>query len=132
MMPEIPVWVQRAEYDLIDTPRFTIPEWAQIDVDRRRMIDGDADITDGVSIIATPGHTPGRQALVVIDAGTTTVLAGQCCYTCAEYEAVEPASEDCHDDTYQPAARASIDRLRDLGPDVVHLGHDPNVLRRTQ
>lgn len=132
VFPNVPVWVQQAEYDLIDTPRFTISEWAQIDVDRRRTIDGDAEIADGVSIIATPGHTPGHQALVVTDAETTTVLAGQCCYTCTEFEAMAPAPEDCHDDTWHETAQESIERLHDLRPDVVHLSHDPNTLRSTR
>lgn len=129
-LPSVPVWVQQAEYELVDAPHFTVAEWAEVDVGRRRVIDGDVEVASGVRIIAAPGHTPGHQVLV-IDNDTTVVLAGQCCYTCAEFEASDPAPEDAHDENWTAAAERSIERLHALRPDVVHFSHDPNVLRRT-
>lgn len=128
-MPWAPVWVQAAEYQLVETPRFTIAEWATIPLDRRRQIDGDTDLADGVRIVATPGHTPGHQSVVVESDEGTTVIGGQCCYTCTEFESIDPLPADLHDETWLEAARNSIRRLHAEAPDVVHLSHDPTPLR---
>lgn len=126
-LPWAPVWAQTAEYQLVDTPRYTIADWATVDPDRLRLIDGDAELAEGVRIIATPGHTPGHQAMFVDADGATTVLAGQCCYTCGEFTAGSPVAEDVHDETGIASGRASIERLKSLRPDVVHLSHDRAV-----
>ncbi len=129
--PSVPVWVQAAEYEMVDAPRFTVPDWARLPVERRRTIDGDVDIAPGVRIVATPGHTPGHQSLVVDDELGRTVIGGQCCYTCAEFAAAEPDPADAHDESWVQTAVESLARLRALEPDVVHLSHDRTVLRRT-
>lgn len=131
-LPSVPVWVQGAEYELIDAPSFTVVEWAEVAVDRRRVIDGDATIADGIRIVAAPGHTPGHQVLVIDDpAGVTTLLAGQCCYTCAEFERSDPAAEDAYGERWVDVAQQTLARLHALHPHVVHLSHDSTVLRRT-
>lgn len=128
--PTVPVYAQHAEYELVETPMFTVPEWARVTPDRLRLIDGDADLADGVRLLATPGHTPGHQSLVVDDGEQTTVIAGQCCYTCVEFAANEPAVADVHDESWLDAARDSITHLQSFGAAMVHLSHDPNVIRR--
>lgn len=128
--PSVPVWAQRSEYDLVDTPRFTVPEWAHVADDRLRSIDGDEQLADGVRIVATPGHTPGHQSIVVDDGDRVTVLGGQCCYDCYEFGGNSPAVADVHDDSWLPAARRSVARLRSLDPDVAHFSHDRSIWRR--
>jgi N-acyl homoserine lactone hydrolase len=130
-MPWAPVCVQRQEYDLIQAPRFTISEWARIDLDRLRLIDGDETLAEGVRIVATPGHTPGHQSLVVEHGGVTTLIAGQPCYTCAEFAARDLDPADAHDESWIRVARDSLARLHSFEPDVVHLAHDRHVHRRT-
>ena len=56
--------------------------------------------------------------------GVTTVLGGQCCYLCAEFDADGPVPDDVHDETWLAPARDSIARLKSFDPDVVHLSHD--------
>lgn len=131
LLPSAAVWVQAAEYEMVEVPRFTIPEWARIADDRRRIVDGDADLADGVRILATPGHTPGHQSLLVDDDAGRTIIAAQCCYTCAEYAAGEPDPGDAHDDDWLETGRASLARLHELDPDVVHFSHDRATQRRT-
>lgn len=128
--PSVPVWAQRPEYDLIDVPFFTVPDWAHVAEPRLRLIDGDERLADGVRIIATPGHTPGHQSIVVDDGERVTVLGGQCCYDCSEFEAVEPVVDDLHEPNAMGDAVASIQRLRSFDPDVVHLSHDRSIWRR--
>jgi len=128
--PSVPVWTQRAEYELVDTPRFTVPDWALVTESRLRLIDGDEHLADGVRIVATPGHTPGHQSLVVDDGERVTVLAGQCCYDCSEFADHQPAVADLHDESWLPAARQSIERLHSFAPDAVHLTHDRSIWRK--
>lgn len=44
-----------------------------------KIIDGDTRITDGISVISTPGHTDGGQSIVVEAQNGTVVLTGFCC-----------------------------------------------------
>ena len=128
-LPGASVWVQRAENELVDAPRYTVAEWAQIPVERRRTIDGDAELAEGVRILATPGHTPGHQSLLIDDDHGRTSVGGQCSYTCAEFVARQLDAGDVHDESWMDAARASLDRLHALRPDVVHLSHDRTQYR---
>jgi len=128
--PSVPVWAQRHEYDLIDVPYFTVPDWACVAESRLRLIAGDERLADGVRIVATPGHTPGHQSVVIDDGERVTVLGGQCCYDCSEFAAVEPVVDDLHEPNAMGDALASIQRLQSFDPDVVHLSHDRSIWRR--
>lgn len=128
-LPSVPVWVQRSEYDLVDAPRFTVPEWAHVDAPRLRLVDGDAELAAGVEIVATPGHTPGHQSVLVDDGDVVTVIAGQCCYDCTEFGSITPSPGDLHDPDDIATARASIARLHAVAPRVVHLSHDTTAWR---
>ena len=129
-LPWAPVWAQADEYQQIDAPRYTISEWAMVEPSRLRLISGDEALGEGVRIISTPGHTPGHQSLLVEADGVTTVIGGQCCYTCAEFETGSPVLEDVHDESWMVSAQDSIERLKSFDPDVVHLSHDPTIYRR--
>ncbi len=135
-LPEVPVYAQQAELDAVEQPRFTIQEWARIDPGRVRLVDGDEEIASGVHVLSTPGHTPGHQSMLIEHGGGPTLLAGQCCYTCAEFVARELVAGDVHDDGddgddgWMDRARASLDRLHALDPDTVHFSHDRTVYRR--
>lgn len=124
----VPVFVQRAELEAIEIPRYTIPEWARIDDDRRRTLDGDEEIAPGVHVLSTPGHTPGHQS-VMIDHGEDrrTLLVGQACYTCAQFETGEVRDDNVHDDSWMPAALESLRRLRSLHAQIAHFSHDDRV-----
>ena len=62
----MPFYVQRPEVDEVERDRFyTDQEWALPPVAQRRIIDGDFDIAEGVTILATPGHTPGHQSVLI-------------------------------------------------------------------
>ena len=54
-LPSVPVYVQAAELDAAQLPNYTIREWAHIEPDRQRVVNGDETIADGVTVVATPG-----------------------------------------------------------------------------
>lgn len=127
-LPDVPVYAQRAEWEAAELPRFTIPEWALIDASRRRVLDGDEEIAPGLRVVATPGHTPGHQSVLIDgDPDGPTLVAAQACYTCAEFAAGAPAAVDMHDETWLDAGIDSLRRLRALHPAVAHFSHDPTV-----
>jgi len=132
-LPSVPVFVQSAELVAAKAPHYTIAEWATIEPGRRRVIDGDEVIAPGVTILSTPGHTPGHQSLLVHRTdGESQLIAGQCCYTCAEFEASRIESDNIHDETYRPAAIESLEHLRRLDATTVHFSHDRVIHRRSK
>jgi N-acyl homoserine lactone hydrolase len=127
LFAKTPVWVQRAELDAARQPNFTVPEWAELSTDRQRMLDGDETIASGVTILATPGHTPGHQSLLIESGGGRELIVGQACYTCADFAAGEVAIEDMHDESWLRTGRESLARLRAIGFDVARFSHDVAV-----
>lgn len=110
---------------------YTVPDWTHIDLDRQRVLDGDAEIASGVTIVATPGHTPGHQSLVVEQPDATVeVVVGQCCDDCAEFAAGRPAMTDLHDESMLDTGIESLARLGRLRPSAAHLSHDRTTWRR--
>jgi glyoxylase-like metal-dependent hydrolase (beta-lactamase superfamily II) len=123
-----PVHVQADEHRAAQAEGYTVPEWADIPADRLRLVRGDDEIAPGIRLLATPGHTPGHQSVVVEAAGDRVVLAAQCAYRASELRTGEPSPTNC-DAGGREAGRASLARVRALGPCLCHLSHDPEIPR---
>ena len=121
----IPVYVHRAEIEAAATlEHYTVPEWAAVPTEQLRIVDGDERLADGVTIVETPGHTPGHQALVVEAASGRTVIAGQCVYKLLEVVERTVALDNMHDDEFAAAGQESLERLLALHPCSVVAAHD--------
>ena len=120
-----PIFVQRAEMQAARAPNYTVPEW--IPDGGVRPVDGDLVIATGVEAIATPGHTPGHQSVVVEADDGRAVIVGQACYRAQDFAALEPVP-DCNEDNVD-LARSSIERLRALAPAEFYFSHDDQVLQ---
>jgi N-acyl homoserine lactone hydrolase len=126
---EAPVFVQAAEHAEAQRPAYTVAAWADIPRARLRTVDGDDELAPGVAVLATPGHTPGHQSVVVETADRgRVVIGGQCAFRAGEVRSGEPAATNLHDDTWLDAARASLARVRALAPTTVELSHDAAVV----
>lgn len=125
---DAPVFVQQAEHGAALAPGYTIDEWADIPAARLRLVNGDDDLAEGVRLLATPGHTPGHQSVVVSGDDRRVILGGQCAFTTAELRTGTPSPTNLHDPTWQAAAADSLARLRAQAPCLIHVSHDPEVL----
>ncbi len=93
---------------------------------RFELLDGDAQIAEGVRVIATPGHTPGHQSVVVDTAGGRYCIAGD---AVMQYEnlqrrippGIHTSVIDC---------MASLERIA-READHVLPGHEPKLFQRS-
>jgi N-acyl homoserine lactone hydrolase len=123
-----PVHVQADEHAAAGTEDYTIPEWADIPANRLRLVHGDEEIAPGLRLLATPGHTPGHQSVVVEAAGERVVLAAQCAFRAEEVRTGVLRPGNAFDPTWAVTAADSLARVRALGPAACHLSHDPALI----
>ena len=120
-------YAQAAELDAVEADRtYTDATWALAPAAQRRIVQGDEPLAEGVTILATPGHTAGHQSVLVEAAGRRVVIGGQVVWHAEELvsEVASPANVDPIPEL-QAAAVESIRRLKALRPEVVHLSHCP-------
>jgi glyoxylase-like metal-dependent hydrolase (beta-lactamase superfamily II) len=122
--PGVPIHVQPAEWELAHTPDHTILGWIEAPGTTYRQTAGDHEVAPGIRIIATPGHTPGHQSIVVATNEGPTILAGQACYTVGEWIGDPDALEGRSGANDREAYDRSIERLRALDPVRIRFGHD--------
>jgi len=114
--PGVPIHVQQAELDLALREGHTVVEWVDFPDARYEAVEGDREIVEGVSVLATPGHTPGHQSVTVRVGDGLVLIVGQAAQDARSFATGE--------------ADASVRRLRELNADRVHFSHDRAVLRR--
>lgn len=103
----LPMYVQRAELDAAVRPDYLV-EWVRFPGESYAVLDGDAEIAPGVSVLFTPGHSAGHQAVVVETTEGLVVLAADVTYSMRELIA---------------GGSPSIDRVHALRPRRVYLSH---------
>jgi N-acyl homoserine lactone hydrolase len=103
----VPTFVQRAELAAADGPDY-VTEWARFPGATYVELDGDTELFPGVSVLATPGHTVGHQAVVVETEEGLVVLGGDVTYSMREL--IDGATD-------------SIRRIHALRPRLVYLAH---------
>jgi N-acyl homoserine lactone hydrolase len=120
----VPIYVQPAEWEIAHTTDHTILDWIDFPGARYDQVAGDRQLFDGITVIATPGHTPGHQSLVVEEPDGRSILVGQAVYTAGEWAGDEDAWEGRSTAPDQAAYDRSFARLRALHPDRAYFGHD--------
>lgn len=118
------VFVQQAELDAVDRdPFYTDSSWALAPSDQQEAIEGDLAIAEGVTILATPGHTAGHQSVLVESRHERLVIAGQIVWRSREYLEAVATSTNVADDELRDAALDSIRRVKALRPQTVFFSH---------
>jgi glyoxylase-like metal-dependent hydrolase (beta-lactamase superfamily II) len=115
--------VQRAELEAARQPRYTVREWFDHERARIREVEGDLEIVPGVTVLASPGHTPGHQSVLVETARGPTLIAAQAAWTAREYTLGGDPDNQAHEGL-EAAYRRSIERLKTFGAARVLFSHD--------
>jgi N-acyl homoserine lactone hydrolase len=119
-----PFYVQRAELDRMRREARELHDWFGFMNARFELVDGDAEILPGLSVVATPGHTVGHQCVVV---DGSDLLIGDAAYTPRQYADPQgPLPDGQASDV--PAWRDSVQRIHSLAPERVHFCHHTDVV----
>lgn len=135
---DVPFFVQGPEVDEVERDRFyTDPEWALPPIAQRRRLDGDFEIAEGVTILSTPGHTPGHQSILIESATGRVVLAGQAVWALNEFVEEKATVSNVFSAAYREVAIDSIRRIKAFEPETVFFAHcaahrSSNALRASQ
>jgi glyoxylase-like metal-dependent hydrolase (beta-lactamase superfamily II) len=122
-LPGIPIHVQRAELATARAGGYTVEAWIDGPGVDYLEAEGDHELMPGIRVLATPGHSPGHQSLVVDQRAGPVVLTGQAVYGLDEWRGT-PGREGRTTARDRPAYDASIDRLRAIEPVRVLFAHD--------
>jgi N-acyl homoserine lactone hydrolase len=133
LFPGRTVYVQASELRAAREADYTVPEWVGFGVVEFVELDGDeeTEVTSGLVLVPTPGHTPGHQSLVMTTAVGPVLLAGQAVDSAAEWEgSTDPRHSGVLGAPDVLAYSESVRRLRRLEPVRVHFAHDHQVWER--
>lgn len=114
--PGVPIVVQQAEWDVAWDNGYTVAEWLDFDGARYERVTGDVEVAPGVSVLHTPGHTPGHQSVTLRTEDGLVLIAGQAAQDARAFATGE--------------ADESVRRLRDLNAERIHFSHERGTLER--
>jgi glyoxylase-like metal-dependent hydrolase (beta-lactamase superfamily II) len=103
--PEARLVAQRA--DVVAFPE------AGLDADRLDLLDGDTTIGPGVRVVATPGHTPGHQCVIVSGGDERLAVTGDLFVHMTQF--LRPELAYAQDMDADRARRSRTEFLRDRG-----------------
>jgi N-acyl homoserine lactone hydrolase len=128
-----PFYVQRSELARARKQERTTSEWFDFADARFELVDGDAEIAEGVRVVATPGHTVGHQSVLVDTGDGTAVMIGDAAYTAQIYRDGDRAdlSRWRGQHSNRRAWTRSLARLHGFHPKAVHFCHDTSVVAGT-
>jgi N-acyl homoserine lactone hydrolase len=122
-------YVQRAELARAERESRDLYDWFGFANARFELLDGDAEILPGLSVLATPGHTSGHQCVLVRTGdGAGDLLIGDAAYTPHQY-AGPPDSDLVPGQASDPVTwRSSLGRIHQLAPERVHFCHHTKII----
>ena len=122
-------YVQRAELERAKRESPELYDWFGFMNARFELLDGDADVLPGLSVIATPGHTVGHQCVAVRSAGAgPDLMIGDAAYTPRQY--LRPTAVNLPPGQASDLAswQESVRRIHSLDPARVHFCHHTDVI----
>jgi N-acyl homoserine lactone hydrolase len=129
VFPHASIYVQRTELSRVEREARDIYDWFDFMNAKFELLDGDAEILPGLSVITTPGHTSGHQSVVVQSAGgDPDLLVGDAAYTPRQYTAPERDDLPPGQASDLAAWRDSVARMRATRAARVHFCHHTDVV----
>lgn len=118
-------FIQKTELEVARdrSTKHTVNAWFDYPGARITAVEGDSEVVPGVRLLATPGHTPGHQSVLVTDSSGRTLVAAQAAFTADEFRRGGDPREQAHaglTDRYLE----SIVRLKALGIPSLRFSHD--------
>jgi N-acyl homoserine lactone hydrolase len=107
--------------------RYTVADWFDYAGARLRPVHGDLQIAPGITLLASPGHTPGHQSVLIESEDARIVVAAQAAYTADEYLTGGDPELQAHEGLNARYTR-SIARLKSVGADRVLFSHDSRTV----
>ncbi len=123
LFPSAEIFVQSRELSIASTPRYTVTEWFDYDGARMNAVSGEVEITPGIKLLPSPGHTPGHQSVLVETVDGNILVAAQAAYTADEYQRGGDPAEQAHEGLEDQYLR-SISKLKSVAADAVYFSHD--------
>ena len=127
LFPAAEIFVQADELSIARTPRYTVTGWFDYDGARINPVSGEMDIGTGLKLLATPGHTPGHQSVLVETDNGNVLVAAQAAFTVEEYEQGGDAPAQSHDGLEAQYVQ-TISRLRSVPAAEVYFSHDDRTV----
>lgn len=125
-----PFFAQATELEAARTAKdYTLPELVDPAGTRWQELDGKTEVLPGVTLIPTPGHTDGHQALIVRARDGVVIVAGQG-HESAHGFASDALALRAKDDGVEdplPASPAWMEVLLAMDPSCVVFAHDHSV-----
>lgn len=140
LFPGVPIFVQGEELDAAREPQYTVPEWVEFPGANYVAVDGRHSISPNLELVATPGHTPGHQSLLVRSGDHVEIVVAQAAYTGVEFQLFgsgnDPAALEPFIKSNAVWSResyvASLAALHQLRPRRAFFSHDPVAWKATE
>jgi N-acyl homoserine lactone hydrolase len=124
-----PFCIQRDELDRARRESQELAGWFDFMGARFELLDGDAQVVPGVSVITTPGHTSGHQSVVVrAGDGGPDVLIGDAAYTPRQYLGPPDAKLPPGQASDVAAWQDSLQRIRGTAAARLHFCHHTDII----
>ncbi len=122
-------YVQSRELEIARAGRYTIREWFDFPGADIEPVDEDLELDNGIRLIATPGHTPGHQSVLVPTSEGSALIVAQATFTHDEFLRGGDPDTQSHEGLGQ-AYMQSLKRLKEMTPHVLFFSHDTDHLNR--
>ena len=128
LFPGAEIFVQSNELSVARLPRYTVAEWFDYDGAPINAVSGDLEIGAGITLLASPGHTPGHQSVLVETVGGNILIAAQAAYNADEYQRGGDPVEQAHEGLKEQYLQ-SISRLKSVAAEEVYFSHDDTTVK---
>ena len=126
LFPDAEVFVQAEELSAARTTRYTVTEWFDYVGARISPVSGNMEIGEGITLLSSPGHTPGHQSVLIESVGGNVLVAAQAAFTVDEYQRGGDTAQ-AHEGLEAQYLR-SISELKYVAVDRVYFSHDERTV----
>ncbi len=122
------IFVQASELSIARSTGYTVTEWFDYGGARLNTVSGDMEISAGIRLIPTPGHTPGHQSVLVETASGDILIAAQAAYTADEFLRGGDVNQ-AHEGLEEKYLQSNL-QLKSIAAEVVYFSHDDKAVSK--